>query len=198
MYSFESWLAKKHPEILREDWRKNLGSLALASASLFPISSKGNEQPNVVSVSSDFQSLNSLREIYNILKKQSDFGERKDIGLIVKKLGEVAPEYYGPFGSDKISASELAGLPDDSFFDFLNKMAINIRENEKMQKMPIADWRDKNGSVVLKARYLKFDSPGWVWFQKQDGEKIRVPLSYLSDLNQQQIKNIYKLSVNLK
>ena len=209
MIKFEEWLIENHPEIIEEGKLTNtLGTLALTAASLLaPGGAHAAEfKPDRPAAQSsiNIQNPKSLRDVYNLLKKQHEEGERSDIAVYYLKMKELAPEYYGPQGSDTIKIGELAGMQEDAFTAFLDRMHDNVAEQERMAKMPITKWTDQNGGITFKARYLKFEyrgdnqgANGSVWFQKEDGQKVKVPFRWLSTQNQKQVQSMYRLNIRV-
>jgi len=204
MLSFRDYL-EEYEELEEGKLTKALGALTVTAASLLggePHAAEFNRPAAQSSI--NIQNPKSLRDVYNLLKKQHEEGERSDIAVYYLKMKELAPEYYGPQGSDTIKIGELAGMQEDAFAAFLDRMHDNVAEQERMAKMPITKWTDRNGGVTFKARYLKFDSHGdnqgangSVWFQKEDGQKIKVPFRWLSMKNQQQVQSMDQLNIRI-
>lgn len=207
MLSFRDYL-EECEELEEGIVTKALGALTLTAASLLaPGGAHAAEfKPDHPAAQSsiNIQNPKSLRDVYNLLKKQHEEGERSDVAAYYLKMKELAPEYYGPQGSDTIKIGELAGMQEDAFSNFLDRMADNVAEQERMAKMPIVKWTDQNGGITFKARYLKFESHGdnqgpngLVWFQKEDGQKIKVPFRWLSAQSQKQVQSIDRLNIRI-
>lgn len=213
MITFEEWMEKNHLELINEIKFSDMAKkLTLATAAISGIggthAAEPVNKPNPVAVSKyehQFEKATTLRQIYEIAKKDHDNGQRSDVAFFARQLRNIAPEYYNPGSEYAVTVQDLAGMPDDAYSEFLLNLKNNYEEQEKMQRMPITKWTDQDGTTEVEARFLKFDSNGdpqglngWVWLQKKDGKKVRLPFRWLSSQNQQQVKNTYKLSLGTR
>ena len=87
MQTFEEWLIENHPESLDENWRRNLGALALAGASFLPAANAQAAPPTAPQKAMQVQSqqqqrLDAMKRVSAIhrFKKNwgSEFGPQQD------------------------------------------------------------------------------------------------------------------------
>jgi hypothetical protein len=89
MITFEEWLVENHPEMLDENWRRNVAALALGAASLFPMANAQAESPSnpqsamTQSVSQNQQArLDAMKRVSAVHKFKknwgSEFGPKED------------------------------------------------------------------------------------------------------------------------
>lgn len=72
MQTFEEWLIKNHPEALDENWRKTMGALALAGASLLPASNTQAASPDLQKPSSVQSANQNQQQRLDAMKRVSD------------------------------------------------------------------------------------------------------------------------------
>jgi hypothetical protein len=73
MKTFEEWLIHNHPEVLEEGWRRNLGALALAGASLLPVGAAHAAKPAQASQSASQSERARLDAMERVSQVESGF-----------------------------------------------------------------------------------------------------------------------------
>ena len=125
MIKFEEWLIENHPEILEEDWRRNMAALALGAASLFPMTAQAGQPTNTSPVSITQPAYQNQQARLDAMKRVSS----------VHRFKKTWGSEFDSKQDQKLFDTILKMQTEKEHDDFLNKVTKDKEEAIKNQML---------------------------------------------------------------